>query len=330
MMTHARLIVCVAVILGAGPGAEAAKPFRTLKKHTDTVWSVDFSPDGKYLASGSKDGTTRVWETKAWKHLYFFEEKGHHVTGCRFVAGGQLLITQSFEKNVKPEPPCRVTWWDLKSGKQVRQLKFPVSTGGFVLSPDRKVLATGAGQRNSHDVLLRDAATGKLTKTIETGTYQESLAFSPDGKRLAGLGDGEVTAWDVKTAKAAWKFTRRGANSIAFSPDGQRLACGGGAIELTLHESKAGKRLVSRKERCDGNDCLLFVRREKALLSVMYGWVNVLDAETGKHRGVRLAGSGGEITALAVSPDGKLVAGGAREEDESAVIDVWEVKDWQE
>jgi WD40 repeat protein len=37
---------------------------RTLTGHTDSVWSVSFSPDGRLLASGSRDNTIKLWQVR--------------------------------------------------------------------------------------------------------------------------------------------------------------------------------------------------------------------------------------------------------------------------
>jgi len=58
------LAVAAALLCGGdgGPSAQGPKPARALKGHTDNVYAVAFSSDGTRLASGSLDGTVRLWD----------------------------------------------------------------------------------------------------------------------------------------------------------------------------------------------------------------------------------------------------------------------------
>src|SRR5262249_36184298 len=103
------------------------------------------------------------------------------------------------------------------------------------ISPDGKLLAVPCG----HTVVLFDAATGKELRHL-TGPEARvfTVAFSPDGKRLAGgdwAPEGKLTVWDVQTGESV---TRGGhteiLNKVAFSPDGKYLATasGDGAVRV--------------------------------------------------------------------------------------------------
>lgn len=104
----------------------------------------------------------------------------------------------------------------------------------LAISPDGQILATGG---DDHDVKLWDVATGNLLRTLRGHAWAVwGLAFSPDGRRLAsaGLGNlkqgakspGEVKVWDVGVGKE--QFTLHCPPfcvwAVAFSPDGHSLA----------------------------------------------------------------------------------------------------------
>lgn len=75
-----------------------------------------------------------------------------------------------------------------------------------------------------------DVSTGKCLHTLQEHTDVRSVAFSPDGKTLAGGGDDRtLKIWDVSTGecfKTLQGHTDR-IYSVAFSPDGKMLASGG-------------------------------------------------------------------------------------------------------
>jgi WD40 repeat protein len=147
-----------------------------------------------------------------------------------------------------------------------------------------------------------------------------SIAFSPDGKRLASAGGNVVKVTDLETGKELLKLKNsRGMNyfSVAFSPDGRTLA---GAQSML-------KKRISRRQGDTTITTLTFV-----------GEVLVWDSQTGKIK-ITLNDDEGPAWALAFSPDGKwlAVATGPTPEDKNCKdictafgeITLWETDSWK-
>src|SRR4051812_30915869 len=117
-MKQNRIAVCLLICLGmAGPGffllplsAEEAKPRDTLDGHTNVVYSVAFSPDGKTLASGSQDQTIKLWDVATGKEKATLKGHTSWVGSVAFGPGGKLLASAGATGEVK--------LWDVAKGKE--------------------------------------------------------------------------------------------------------------------------------------------------------------------------------------------------------------------
>ena len=77
------------------------KKIATLRGHTHTVFSLAFSPDGKWLASGSSDKTLRLWDAAAAKEVAVLRDHSDSVRCVAFSPDGKMLASGSYDRTVK-------------------------------------------------------------------------------------------------------------------------------------------------------------------------------------------------------------------------------------
>jgi WD40 repeat protein/serine/threonine protein kinase len=312
----------------AGPAQERTGP---------DVEALAFQDEGRRLVSVAVGGRLQTWDTVSGMLL---EERILPLTKelispahlADFSPDGRRLAAR---RDLKEEDGRVVGIWDVATGEVLVELKghrYPVFAVRF--SGDGRYLATFACNRQAkgrpHEVVIWDAQTGGRLGGWEANGHLFSLAFSPDGSRLAlGAEEGAVKVVEWATGKTVFDWPRhhKGAvTALAFSGDGRRLASAGEGGRTVKVWDTVKQRLV--KAEATGMLCaLVFSPDGKRLAGVTREVVKLWDVQTGQElltlRGAPQRHRDPSFNPrLAFSPDGKRLVGSNWDES----ISLWEAE----
>jgi WD40 repeat protein/serine/threonine protein kinase len=204
---------------------------QVLAGHGDSIPCVAFSPDGRWLVSGSKDSTARLWDTTNGRLARTWPLKGQ-VQSVAFSPDGRLVATGDWGPVTAPN----LNLWDMESGRHVGAPPLPAELGGInrvEFSPDGTLLAAVGNGLAVWRVLQMQAAAGEerhvefhLT-SHSRGTRSLYLCFSPDSRSVAWI-DGNVVVhlWDLQGNRPVDIGAPRGLHgwhNVCFHPEGRHL-----------------------------------------------------------------------------------------------------------
>jgi hypothetical protein len=196
------------------------QPLRDLDGILNDVGCLAFSPDGRWLAGGSRKGTVVLWDVATGQLRWRFERPGAIVSSLAFSAGSQTLAAglvpttapkgqnMPAEGNALADDASRVLLWNAGAGEL--ETTLPGHAGGtrcVSFAPDGRSLVSGG-----EDGVIRLWDTGTGTERVGLEWHLDvvcSVAFAPDGLTLAsGSFDGAVKLWPAEVLRPMRRLER--------------------------------------------------------------------------------------------------------------------------
>lgn len=247
--------------------------------HSGQVRCAAQSPDGKRIASGSDDGTLRLWNV---------------------IDGAEMLELAASKQVVR----SRIVG---STGQS------PIGVSCLSFSPDGSRLVTGSVLDKS--LKLWESSNGKLISEIPVdGSGAWSVAFSPDGTRIvSGHTEGMLKIWDarssaeIRTLKGPYGVV----TAVTFSSDGKTIASGATDDRLRIWDADTGEELHTLEGHAFGITSVAFNRDGSHIVSGSGdATLKVWSAQSGKLL-LTLSGHTQRVNDVAFSPDGMLIVSGS-------------------
>jgi len=273
-------------------------------------------------------GDLRGWE---WRYLWQFCQSDELRTLHRYpqainalavAKGGKILAVATYDE---------VTLWDLTT----RQRSASLPGGGakaLSFSPTDPLLAVGRWNDRGQPVAeLWDLHSSQPTKVHTLPTGNHSLAFSPDGKRLASFDSaGSVRIIDWASGQHLHEFEAAPlretfAGVVAFSPNGRQLAIGEDFGLLRLFNLETGTCMTNLTKSAESVNSLAFSPASDLLaagLGYGEGTIGLWDTRSGEPLG-ELTNHTDFVMALVFTADGRQLLSASRD----GTIRVWSVAD---
>lgn len=324
--------------------------------HGGQVTKIEFTSDGKYLATAGRDNAARVWEAASGKQFQLVTHAGF-VNSVAFSPDGKYLATGSADNTAR--------LWKTDSGREVARMSHKSTVTNVTFSPDGQRLATADEKRtvwvwkvserpdvvriphfrlsglrlspdgrfvatvvrifSHYNVVINEVASGQHIASIASGGRITDFAFSHDGRFLATATGWVANIWELSGEKKIASMLHQGkVEHLDFSPDGQYLATVSDGNTVSIWEAASGRQ-VTRKNHRAGIDALSFTPDGKHL-TIVQSNNTVVIREMADGREVASMIHKNEVIRVAVSLDGKYLVTAS----DDGFIRIWGVVNGQQ
>jgi small GTP-binding protein len=286
-----------------------------LEGHTDYVWGVAVTPDGKTVVSGSGDKTLRVWDSKTGGCRATLEGHASVVRCVAVTSDAKTVVSGSVDRTLKV--------WDLQTGQCCATFEGHTdSVLGVAVTPDGKTVISG-----SSDSTLKvwRIATGECRATFEGHTnLVYSVAVTPDGKTVvSGSVDNTLKAWNLETGQCCATFEGHTAwvRGVAVTSDGKTVLSGSTDNTLKVWEIETGECRATLEGHVNTVFGVAITPDGEAAVSASGdGTLKMWDIRTGRCRAT-FEGHTKCVRSVAITPDGKTAVSGS----DDGTLRVWDL-----
>ena len=195
-------------------------PLATLTGHTDKVKCAAFTPDGRYLLSGSDDKTIRLWDGRTGRFIKILARQDAGVSSLSISpdlpaqAGGSKVLTgcgvgtKTNHVFAIPSGDRVASFSKHRNVVLATAISPPQKMAGRMPTP--QIAATGGG--SDQEIYLWDLATGQVKqKMVGKGKPAWSVGFAKDGKSIAwGTQSKTVNIWDLSLLEHSFQLRGEG------------------------------------------------------------------------------------------------------------------------
>ncbi|MFX1507393.1 MAG: hypothetical protein ACFFDC_15025, partial [Promethearchaeota archaeon] len=281
----------------------------------DSVYAVDFSPDGQLLASGGRDGKITLWDMNSRENIRNYNGDGGIVNDVAFSPDGKILASCSAGETT-------IRLWNVTDETPIRTLNgHTASVSSLDFSPDGTLLASGSGDNTTRvwNVVqgVELQALSKHTKSVNT------LSFSATGETLISGGDDpEVLLWDLLTLTSIPYYSDHNGsiNSVDISSDDTMFATGCADSNVFVYDKSTRTQRYNLKNHSGPVFAVAFSKDNTLLASAgADSNITLWNLTNGERQ--TFSNHNDTVTSLDFSPDGQLLASGS----EDRTIRLWNV-----
>ena len=270
--------------------AKTGNEISLLEGDRNNILHIAFSSDGNTLKGVNHNyGYVKVmhWNTTTGKHLSSIQD----------TENGKLLYTSDFSENgmrlagIKVRNYNEVDLWTIGDTtipmtiSSIRMESESKIEPVIALSSDGRYLATTMSEKDNNPIQVWNADTGELLNILNENSHRiEHLAFSPDGTTLASGDSYHIKLWDIQSnmSRVIYKSSYSSSWALAFSPNGKLIASG---------DDDGNVRICDANGEKQGLHSFLRQYQQKSSLK----------------------GHKNEVSALAFSPDNKILISGSED-----------------